>query len=290
MTISNGGSQILNIYTINPPYGSSPFYVQMNPCNFFVSGGKKCSFTTNFNPTAPGTFTQQMVIQTNAASGSPAPQACTLTSAGGNQVSGYCQYVSLSGTALNPISLLPSNVSFGNINVGSTSASQTVKLTNNGSKSISQIRVAASTGFIITNSSCGSTLGGGGSHCNIGVAFKPTVAGLTNGTLTVNYTNSGGTAASVQSALSGTGVSLTKTQTGIMISPPSATINTGDSQQFKAYPTYSDGTTGTTPVAATWSSNNTSIANVDINGVAVGDSGGPRRFLPFLDPSQITRP
>lgn len=356
ITISNSGGSILSIYAINPPYGSSTFYVQMNPC-ISVSAGKKCSFTTSFNPTTIGTFTQQMVIQTNTVKGSPTSEACTLTNSSGSQVSGYCQYVTLTGSAVNAINLLPSALTFGNVNIGSTSPSQTVKLTNNGTHSISGIKISASANFPVISTNCNNSLSPG-SHCNINVGFRPTITGPINGTVTVNYTTSAGAGASVQSTLVGsgvavlqsiavtpananlvaptkqqytatanysdgshtdvttsaswsiintapataaisgsgllttgvagdstvyatynnvqgqTGVTVTNTQTGIVVNPLSPTINTGNSQQFNAYPTFSDSTTGTTAIAASWTSSNPSVAQIDMNGLAVGDASG----------------
>ena len=206
-----------------------------------------CALTVKFVPTVTGVQSGTITLVSND------PQHPTQT-------------VNLMGVGIAGVSLSPSSVSFGNVNLGTTSPIQTVTLSNNGLLSVSVNTITATAPFSQTSNCAGSLSAGG--KCSINVTFRPTSLGSVNGTLTVNY---GLLGSSVQSSLSGAG---THTQTGIVVSPSSATINTGDSQQFYAYPTYSDGTTGTTPVGATWKSSPTSVAQVDAKGLVVGDAGG----------------
>ena len=104
------------------------------------------------------------------------------------------------------LSASPSSVAFGNENTGSTSAAQTVTISNTGTASASISGVSASAPFGETNT-CGSTLAAGAS-CTAAVTFAPTAAGASSGDLTVssNATNS-----TLSVALTGTGVGSTTT-------------------------------------------------------------------------------
>jgi hypothetical protein len=340
LTLSNTGSVGLSIYAMaaspNPP-----FRIQSNPCNGSVAPGRRCTFTIYFSPTATGTVSGTLVVSSNASSGTP----CTL-----NSSQGYCQTVNLTGTGIAIVSLTPSSLSFGSINVGSSSSAQNVTLTNNGTARISAPSITITTNFSQTNS-CAQPIRAGG-KCNISVTFTPTAAGVIAGTLTVtvsgttqtvplggtgvststlqsitvtpanatlvapatqqytatgNYSdgshqdltglvawNSSNTATATISTsglataratgvttisatssgiVGSTGLTVAaRTLTGIAVAPTSAAINTGDSQQFTATAKYSDGTTGS--VAVTWTSSNSGTAQIDMNGLAVGDAAG----------------
>ncbi len=130
---------------------------------------------------APGTIYLDDVIASNVYNGTIAPSA---------------------GANLNPTS-----VSFGNQNVGTTSAAQTLTLTNNGSLalSISSIAIAGTNAadFAQTNTCpSGSNTLASGSSCTVSVTFTPGALG----TRSANLTFSDNAKSSPQSvALSGTG-------------------------------------------------------------------------------------
>jgi len=67
--------------------------------------------------------------------------------------------------------------------VGTTSAAQTVTLTNNSSTALSISNIAASSGFAETNT-CGTSLAAG-ANCTISVTFAPTTFGPLTGSVTV---------------------------------------------------------------------------------------------------------
>ncbi|MBR7829714.1 discoidin domain-containing protein [Actinospica sp. MGRD01-02] len=106
----------------------------------------------------------------------------------------------------------PASVSFGNENVGSTSAAQTVTVSNPGSTAATVSSISAAAPFAETNT-CGSSIAAGGS-CTVSVTFKPTAAGSASGTLSV-ASSAPGSPLSV--ALSGTGVS---TNTNLALNQP----------------------------------------------------------------------
>jgi len=111
--------------------------------------------------------------------------------------------VSLYGTGLAApqVSLTPTRMSFPGQEVGTTSASQTITLTNTGSAGLNIAAISATGDFGQTNT-CPATLDVGVS-CTIAVIFSPTAQGMRTGTIAI----SDDAASSPQSvALSGTGV------------------------------------------------------------------------------------
>jgi len=64
------------------------------------------------------------------------------------------------------------------------------------------------------------------------------------------------------------------TVTSIAVSPATASITTGATQQFTATATYSNGSTGNVTASATWASSNATAATVNSAGLATGSSAG----------------
>jgi hypothetical protein len=95
----------------------------------------------------------------------------------------------------------PSSLSFGNENVGSTSAAQSVTVSNSGSAAATISGVSVTGPFAQTNT-CGSSLAAGAS-CTVSATFTPTASGSATGTISV-ASNAAGSPLTV--ALSGTGV------------------------------------------------------------------------------------
>ncbi len=112
------------------------------------------------------------------------------------------------------VTFSPGSLTFGNQNVGSTSAPQNVILTNAGTATLSITSISTTGDFGQTNN-CGSSIGVGGS-CTIMVTFTPTTTGTRTGTVSVTDNATG----SPQS-LSLTGMG---TQPLVSISPASLTF------------------------------------------------------------------
>jgi Alpha-1,3-glucanase catalytic domain D1/F5/8 type C domain/Pectate lyase superfamily protein/Abnormal spindle-like microcephaly-assoc'd, ASPM-SPD-2-Hydin/Cep192 domain 4 len=98
----------------------------------------------------------------------------------------------------------PASLSFGDVPSGSTSAAQTVTVSNPGSSAASVSSVSVSGPYSQTNT-CGSSIAAGGS-CTVSVKFAPTSGGSLTGALSV-ATSAPGSPLTV--ALSGTGVTST---------------------------------------------------------------------------------
>ncbi|WP_433615957.1 choice-of-anchor D domain-containing protein [Dactylosporangium sp. CA-139114] len=187
----------------------------------FVSGSNISNVKIN-NATIQNTGTwaiQEQVggaatISNSSATGVQAPAAIyncgvgfTLTDGGGNSGLSGTGCTNISNPAFPPylpdngssINISPSAVGFGSVVTGSTSAAQTVTVTNSGSGAAPVGTIAVSGDFAQTNT-CGSSIAAGAS-CTVSVTFKPTVAGARTGTLTVTASGITNTV-----PLSGTGV------------------------------------------------------------------------------------
>ena len=112
------------------------------------------------------------------------------------------------------VQVSPSSLTFGNLVVGVTSASQTVTMVSTGSASISISAVSVTGDFSQTNN-CTSTMASG-SSCTFLVYFTPTQTGARTGTLSIT-TSASSTAQTVN--LAGTGIALTA-----QVSPGSLTF------------------------------------------------------------------
>jgi hypothetical protein len=105
-----------------------------------------------------------------------------------------------SGGGASALSASPSSVSFGSEAVGSTSAAQTVTVSNPGTTAATVSGVSVTGAFSQANT-CGASIAAGGS-CTVSVKFAPTASGAASGTLSVASSAPG---SPLTVALSGTG-------------------------------------------------------------------------------------
>ncbi len=141
------------------------------------------------------------------------------------------QTVSLTGTGTGPgVSLSPASLSFASQLVGTTSATQTVTLTNTSGATLSitslSITGPNASDFVQTNT-CGSSVNAG-ANCTIKVTFTPAAAGSPTGTLTITD-NAAGSPQKV--ALSGTGADFSVGAASG--SSTSATVTAGQTADYK---------------------------------------------------------
>ena len=121
------------------------------------------------------------------------------------------------------IGSLPTLLTFGNQNVGITSANQPVSVTNIGTAPLTLGNIATSGDFGQANNCSGAIAPS--ANCAISVAFTPTAAGTRNGTLTFT-SNAAGSPHSVN--LTGTGVAVVLTPQTISFGPlPSRPLGLG---------------------------------------------------------------
>jgi hypothetical protein len=145
------------------------------------------------------------------------------------------------------LSLSPAALDFGTQDIGTTSASRPVTITNFGGSPLNFSGISATDGFVQT-SDCATSLVAG-AKCTVTVSFAPTAAGPASGTLTLND----------DSGNLGTAQSVTLTGTGTL--PRSLTVSPA-SLNFSGY-TIGDNPSQTVTVT------NTSSASVGIAGIAL---------------------
>jgi hypothetical protein len=190
VTLTNNQTTPLTVSSLTVTTGAPYVIGASSTClNPTVAAGASCTVALTFNPVTAGAApAASLTISTNAGN---SPQTVTLSGTGGAQTT-------LSATSLN----------FGNEAVGSTSAMQWVKLTNNQTTALSITSLVASSGYALdptTSCSTSSTVGSN-AYCVLAIRFEPTALGSTPGSITIS-TNAGNSPQTV--TLSGTGIAQT---------------------------------------------------------------------------------
>jgi hypothetical protein len=193
VTLMNPNRVPLTVSTVMISSG----WTQSNNCLPSVAANASCTINVSFQPTVFG------------------PQTGTLTLA--DYANNSPQTVTLSGTALAPVvSLSATTLSFAAQAVSTTSAPQTVTLTNTGNGALTPLTISVSGDFAQTNTCAGSVTSG--ASCTISVTFTPTAAGTQTGTLTITD-NAPGSPQTVQLSGSGMDFQMSSSATGQTVSP-----------------------------------------------------------------------
>jgi hypothetical protein len=186
VTMTNTGTANLTLTHLYVDGTNSPdFAPQNNNCTGGLVPGASCTITDQYHPSQLGAESAFLSIFDNA---SNSPQMVNLTGTGIASTFGF------SATSL----------SFGSQNVGTTSAAQTITLSNTGTVAITMTSIAitgTNSGDFVQTNTCGSSLAGG-SNCTINVTFAPAASGSRAASVTITDSAAG----SPQSVtLSGTG-------------------------------------------------------------------------------------
>ncbi|HEY6936291.1 MAG TPA: choice-of-anchor D domain-containing protein [Terriglobales bacterium] len=219
VNLSNTGTAPLTINSIALSGGNSGDFAQSSNCGLFpatLQPNAGCVITVTFKPTAMGTRSTVLVINNSD------PVNPKLN-------------VSLTGTGVQAIATLSAqNLTFPLQLVNTTSATQTVTLSNTGNVSftINSIGLAASgnpSDFLLSYTcSIGGVLAaapGPGSSCTINVSFRPTASGNRSATINISTSADVNPSPSIGLAGSGTSVSLS---TGTLTFAPQV-VNTSSS-------------------------------------------------------------
>jgi hypothetical protein len=202
----------------------------------FSCGTTVCSAATCGASLAVGASCTVQVVFTPAEAGGSAAALTIVSSTGGaNRL-----VVQLNGAGLAPagLNVSPPQLTFAATVVGSSSAAQTVTVSNSSSVAASPLVLAATAGFALTANNCGSSLAAGAS-CTVGVVAKPAAVGADTGTLNVSspaisntaavlLSGSGAVAAGIQVMpaminFAVTGVGLTSNATTVKVTNTGAT-------------------------------------------------------------------
>jgi hypothetical protein len=159
--LTNTGGATLTITSII----ASGDFAETNSCGPTLASGASCTIAVTFTPTAPGPLAGAVTVTDNAPG---SPQTLPLNGNGGQA----------------PVVVLaPTSLTFSGQVVGSTSAAQTVTLTNAGSAALSITSISVSGDFAQINT-CESSVAPG-IACTVTITFTPTALGNRYGAVTI---------------------------------------------------------------------------------------------------------
>src|SRR5215831_13025127 len=184
-----------------------------------LAAGASCTISVSFTPSVTGIRSGSLVVFTDAS---------------------VTPMVSLSGTGVLAVVVNPSALTFGTQKVGTAGAAQTVTLTNNQSTALTITSISSTLSDFQVTTTCPMkprTLAAGTS-CTVSISFWPSVTGTRSGTL--NFVDSANNSPQ-QVTMIGTGAS--GTLASIAVTPATASVALGLTQQFTATGTFSDHST-----------------------------------------------
>jgi hypothetical protein len=202
------GQPMLKIKSVAIAGANASDFSQTNTCGSGLTQDSTCTIAVTFTPSAAWTRSALIEVTDNGL-GSP-----HLVGLAGSGVSGGVPSLSSSG------------LTFGNQLTGTSSAPQSVTLTNNGTASIGILSVTGSGDFAQSNN-CGSSLAVG-APCTANVTFAPSSSGKRTGWITFNLTDPAG----LQTVtLTGTGT----VTPPLAVKPRAASVTPTQTQQYTAY-------------------------------------------------------
>ena len=217
ITVTNAGNSPLHV---TGAVTADPFSIAGPVCPSVLARLANCEIPVVFAPSTPGQQNAQVAIQEDAFNSKP--------------------LVLVTGTAVTPsLTSTPGALSFGSETIGSTSAAQTVTLTNTSSVAVTITSVTANGPFAVT-SQCGASVAAAAT-CSIAVTFTPTAVGQQTGSLTISD-NAVGSPQTI--ALTGSGVA------ALSVAPQagqstSATVESGAAATYALMLTAGPGFSGT---------------------------------------------
>jgi hypothetical protein len=164
---SSGTSPTVTLSNISITISGSAAFTQVNTCGSSIPALGQCGITVTFAPTAAGSQTATLNIA-DSASNSP-------------------QSVGAKGSGELPVAMSPTLVNFGDQTVGTTSATQTITVTNNQKVTLTFTSVTlsgADKGDFAQTNTCSSIAAG--SQCAVTLTFTPLAKGIRTATLTLN--------------------------------------------------------------------------------------------------------
>lgn len=193
VTLTNTGNIALAVSSIALTGTNSGDFAETNTCGTSVAAGASCSFSVTFTPQAIGVRSASIAITDNNAN-----------------TPGSIQTIKLSGTGMQApvVTVTPTTLPFGSVNVQQPSTPLSVTLKNSGEADL----LIASITFAGTNpadfsqtNNCSTDLPAG-STCVIQVTFTPAAVGARSGTMSIKDNNNNVTGAIQTVTLTGTGL------------------------------------------------------------------------------------
>ena len=170
ITLTNTGTATLNVTGITMGGANPGDFAQTNTCNSSVAANASCTITATFTPTAAGARNATILVKDNAP-GTP-------------------QTISLAGTGTS-VELSTQSLNFGIVLLPASSPSQTVTLTNVGSKTLtfkSITLTGTDPGDYSQSNTCGNSIGAG-TNCTFTVVFTPKAVATRTASLSISDTD-----------------------------------------------------------------------------------------------------
>jgi Abnormal spindle-like microcephaly-assoc'd, ASPM-SPD-2-Hydin/Divergent InlB B-repeat domain len=138
------------------------------PCGAIaLAPSASCTLSVTFSPSISGSLQGAVVISDNAAIAQ--------------------QVINITGTAVVPVTIAPTSLTFAAQTVGTTSAAQSLTLTNNAGSALTLTSFTGSGDFSVTaggTTPCGASVAAN-SSCTLSVTFTPTATGTIKGAATI---------------------------------------------------------------------------------------------------------
>lgn len=170
ITVTNKSAGTITINTLTASADYAAVGSGTTPCGGALAKSAKCTFSVTFTPTDTGSLKGSVAIASSGGAVSP-------------------QIIGLSGTGEIPVVLAPTSLTFATQAVGTTSAPQTVTLTNNSGTTLTLNSIVASGDFTAAPSGatpCGATVAAAAT-CTFSVTFTPHATGAISGAATVTH-------------------------------------------------------------------------------------------------------
>jgi hypothetical protein len=230
-TVTNDTSSTVTISSVSFTGANPGDFVQTNTCSSPLATAATCTVTVTFAPATVGVRAAVLNLNDNAPA---SPQTAALTG---------------TGFAAPVASLSTTTLSFGSLNIGVTSASMPVTLTNTGNATLNIASISitgANSGDFAQTSNCSETLTPT-SQCTVNVTFTPSVIAAESASL--QFSDDAADTPQ-QVALSGTGSNVPPSYS-IIASPTSLSIVQGQSGTTTLTITPVGGMTGTLSFSCT---------------------------------------
>ncbi len=163
-------------------------FSETDDCQGGLASGNSCTLQVTLTPLIPGSITGSLTISgTLGTAGSHAPgvhRQRTLDAGPAISSAGLAQVDLLATGGTGGVDLSATSLSFAEQATGTSSAPQSVNLTNSGSTAITGVSVSVSGDFTQTNT-CGASVAAGAT-CMIAVVFTPTAVGTRPGAITIS--------------------------------------------------------------------------------------------------------
>ena len=182
LTVTNISTAAVNIASISASGNFQAAATGSTPCGGSLAAGAKCTLAVSFSPSINATIKGAVAIAVG---------------------SGNSQFYNVTGSGVLALTSSAAALSFPAQAVGTTSAPQTVTLTNQQSSTLNLV-IAASGQYAVTTSGstpCGTTLAAG-AKCTFNVTFSPAAAGTIKGVVTLGF---GVNPSPIEIKLTGTG-------------------------------------------------------------------------------------